>query len=166
MKFLLSFLIIFAASFVSAKTMTFRSGKILAAEYNSSRPNIKNWNKYLFPYSTGKKYAAIAVILHPERTISLYDYVIEVQGVKYPAIAIRKNSGNFEFTQKTFKADNGAIYTLLFQINISDGSSDSVQAAFGSTIRENRSTLVYLPLKKSDDNTLLPFKAIKKEGAF
>lgn len=163
MKFFAIFIVFASVLTLSAKTVPFRSGEILAAEYSSSKPTVINWNKHLFVNNSASNYVAVAVRMHPKRKISIYDYAFFVNGRNYSCVAIRTNGGNFTYIQNALGGSKDEIFTLLFFVNESVSSENTV------------ALISQLPPRKYDpaefkmteaDGVLLPFKSIKKDGNF
>ena len=163
MRFFIFFVIFASALTLCGKTVPFRSGEILAAEYSSSKPAISNWNKHLFTVNSASNYAAVAVKLHAKRKISIYDYALFVNGRTHTCVAIRTNGGQCTYTQNALSGDKGEIFTLLFFVNESITPSGSAALVSLLPPRKNETTIFKL---SEADGSLLPFNKIQKGGNF
>ena len=163
MKFFFLLFAFAALLTVHAKTIPFRSGEILGAEYSSQKPAISNWNTHLFGINSASNYVAVAVKLHPKRKISIYDYALFFNGRNYSCVAIRTNGGNFVYTQNAIAGDKGEIFTLLFFVTESINSD--VSAALISLLPPQKYKPAYFKLSEAH-GSLLAFSTIKKGGNF
>lgn len=168
MKFLITSAALICAFVLCGAAVDFRSGKILAAEVGTAKPTVNNWNKHLFDFDVNnvKAYAAVAVKLHPKRQISIYDYSLEVNGIKHPCVAIRTNSGTFEYTQKSLSGAKGDIYTLLFFLSNIAVPSDKSSASLVSNLPPEPYSTAVIKLTRQYNNSLCAFNTIKKDGNF
>lgn len=104
---------------ISAETVPFRSGELLAAELSTVRPKINNFDKFAYPETFEKPiYAVLVVRLAPGRTLSNYDYSIDAFGVTSPCIAIKAGNGDFDSGRREIReVKKGEKYSLLFLLN-------------------------------------------------
>jgi len=109
-------LLFFAATLAGASA-DFRGGKILNAEISAATPSgLGTIDPILYPYLPEKKiYAAVTVTCHAGRTLSVFDYSLDLFGKSYPCIAIRENNGAFSTdVKRNYQSGTGKKYTLLF----------------------------------------------------
>lgn len=165
MKIFVLSIMTLAAFTLTAGTVKFRSGEILSAEIGTARPAIRNWNKHLFEHLNPSAYAAVAVKVDPKRKISIYDYALELNGVKHTCVAVRTDNGGFEFNQNALSGDKNKIYTLLFFItNVSANSN--MTAYFVSVLPPDTHKSATVKLTYRGSSQLCPFNSIKKDGNF
>ena len=91
-------LTLFAASTLKAEPILFRSGKVLTAELSTSKISVTKVNpdaKITIPETP--VYAVISIKLDVGRSISIFDYSLELFGKDIQCSAIRTGR-NFEFT--------------------------------------------------------------------
>ena len=114
MKHLLALIIM--SSVLCGGTVDFRGGKVLCAELSTAVPRISgfvpdNYNEL----PADRIYAAVTVMCDEGRSLSIYDYGLEVFGKVYPCIAIRTNNGIFTAAHDDSSRVNPKHkYTLLF----------------------------------------------------
>lgn len=165
MKYFMFFLMLSAAFSMQAKTIPFRSGEILAAEYSRTRPAIKNWSKHLFVPDNANYYAAVTVKIAAGRKISIYDYALEINGISFPCVAIRSGNGGFEYTQKAFSAEKEKVYTMLFFIRDINFSGSQTRAYLLSLLPPATHNPVIFNMTSRSGAFTAP-SAIKKGGNF
>lgn len=90
--------VLFTASLLKAEAVIFRSGKVLAAELSTSAIKVTKVNPDA-PLSIPETpvYAVVSIKLDAERSVSIFDYSLEVFGKEINCAAIRTKR-NFEFT--------------------------------------------------------------------
>ena len=100
MKYRLLILVttLFAALLLKAEPIIFRSGKVLTAELSTSAIKITKVNPAA-PLSIPETpiYAVVSIKLDAERSVSIFDYSLEVFGKEINCAAIRTKR-DFEFT--------------------------------------------------------------------
>ena len=112
--------VLFCAVAVSAETVRFRSGEILAAELSKEKPEgVRNADKLdLSELPDRRVYAALTVALDPGRKISIYDYSIKAFGVVSRCIALRNGSNSIDGSRyETGGSDRENRCTLYFVLN-------------------------------------------------
>ena len=138
MKFL-SVIFAFAAAgmlSLSAATLAFRGGEILAAQLSTARPSISGEDPFAYPNDLDRKiYAALTVRMTPGRALSVYDYSLEAFGRPSPCVAIRAGSGSFQAGKWEYaNPDAQSNYTLLFVL---DGRQVGLQKVENLTLKAN-----------------------------
>ena len=114
-----------SASVVTAdedSSRRFCLGWIMSAEISSKPVNVWNHNPYAFNDKfRNKAYAVVAVKLDRDRTLSIYDFSLVVDGSKYPCVALRKGISDFNASNWQF-ADILAeeVYSMLFIVEYPD----------------------------------------------
>ena len=153
---------LFAACF--GKTIPFRSGEVLNAEFTTQKVAIENFNKLLFDMDSARFYASVAIRLSPGRTISIFDYKLNVNNNFYPAVAIQKNYSGFQYTtEKMTPKRDSDIFFLLFFVNTNmSNSSYSLHANFQPIDRAK----VLLPFKNLNGQAPQDSTMIKYDGNF
>lgn len=112
--------VLFCAVAVSAETVRFRSGEILAAELSKEKPEgVRNADKLdLSELPDRRVYAALTVALDPGRKISIYDYSLKAFGVVSRCIALRNGSNSIDGARyETGGSDRENRCTLYFVLN-------------------------------------------------
>ncbi len=106
-------------SLLSAATLPFRSGEVLAAELSTTKPQINNENTLAIPKTFEKpRYAAVVVAVQPERALTIYDYTLEFLGAEYPCIALRAGTQPFDMDLREITQTSPyEKYTLLFLVD-------------------------------------------------
>ena len=90
-------LLLIGATTLSAATIPFRGGEILAAELSTAAPKIEHLDKFDFDFPFENKcYALVTVKLSTGRNLSTYDYSLELFGRSYPCVAVRTGDGGFD----------------------------------------------------------------------
>ena len=166
MKYFVCFLILSAVFSMQAKTIPFRSGEILAAEFSRTRPAIQNWSKHLFSPDNANYYAAVTVRIAPGRKISIYDYALAIKGVNFPCVALRSGSGKFEYTPKALSADKEKVYTMLFFVRDTTLSGSMVRADLLSLLPPATHNPVSFNMTNRNSGAFTVPSAIKKDGNF
>lgn len=88
-----------SATALFAETLTFRSGKVLAAELTSAKLKITGINPDAPPeIPTKAVYAVVSVKLGELRSVSIFDYVLTSYGKDFPCVAIRTGN-DFHFSE-------------------------------------------------------------------
>ncbi|MBE6356090.1 MAG: hypothetical protein E7058_03135 [Lentisphaerae bacterium] len=117
MKKLLFFSALFCSlSLTAAGTMHCRSGMISAAEVSTADIKIANFTGFGFrlPIPAKWGYATVTITPSDMRVVSIFDYSLEISGVKYPCVAIW-NGKQFEYTVKDVQSSSPV--QLLFIID-------------------------------------------------
>ena len=166
MKSIIVFLLTVTVVCVTAKTIPFRSGEILAAEFSRTRPAITDWSKHLFSPDTANYYAAVTVKIAAGRKISIYDYALAVKGVNFPCVAIRVAGGKFEYTQKALSSNKNDVYTLLFFIRDTALNGNMEQADLISLLPPAIYSPVSFNMTNRNYGAFTAADAIKKDGNF
>ena len=117
---------------MASASKRFRLGRVMAAEISTRAVKVNSLNKHAFAFSFSKKaYAVVTVELDPDRTLSIYDFSLSVDGKKYPSIALRAGHGEFNGAKwliKKSSPDN--MYSMLFIVNGSGlGKTKTIEAA-------------------------------------
>ena len=164
MKFFM--FLIFSALMLTAcgKTIPFRSGEIYFAETSPYKPEIKNFDAEFAGAEEASLYAGVSVKLHPKRKISIFDYVLELNGNRYSCVAIRKNNDDFVHTKDAVAVEKDAIYTLFFflpDVKTSKNQSASLFSPAGGTQDINR-----FPIGHRPSGPPCPYFLIEKGGNF
>ena len=90
-------LLLTGATTLSAATIPFRGGEILAAELSTTAPKIEHLDRFDFDFQFENKcYALVTVKLSTGRNLSTYDYSLELFGRSYPCVAVRTGDGGFD----------------------------------------------------------------------
>jgi len=112
-------LLLCAAAPLGAATLPFRSGKILAAELSTSKPEIANEDSLAFPLPFARRiYAEMVVKAAPGRGLSIHDYSLLAYGRGYPCIALRSGDAGYDArVWEVKRADPNRKYTLLFVLD-------------------------------------------------
>lgn len=103
---------------VSAETIIFRGGEVLAAEVSSTAPRVAN---LAAEEGAGQRVYALVTVRVPQgRTISVEDFSLNALGGLYRCIAIRENDGPFNAANWHFASVSPAKkYGMLFALPIS-----------------------------------------------
>ena len=121
-KWIFEIVVLLAGCVLSAETLPFRSGIILAAETSAKKQNIVNFNEQNYPdLPVGSRiYAAVTLTVFSNRVLSPLDYSLNAFGKKYPCVAVRTGDSAWQADPKgiEFPAKNQK-YAMLF---ILDGS--------------------------------------------
>ena len=91
-------LLLFVGVLLSARTIRFRSGQVMAAELSTAKIKVSDVHPdapLKFPETP--VYAVVSVKLDQGRTISIFDYTLDVFGSEFPCVAIRTGK-DFKFT--------------------------------------------------------------------
>ncbi|MBQ4106440.1 MAG: hypothetical protein IJC73_02535 [Lentisphaeria bacterium] len=103
---------------VSAGTIRFRGGDVLAAELGRTAPTILNGDKIAALQNTsGKYFARVAVRLTPGRKLSTEDFSLYCFGTKYRCLAVSTNGAEFDASQWLIAPENNAVCYLLFVLD-------------------------------------------------
>ncbi|MFA6716596.1 MAG: hypothetical protein WC082_10315 [Victivallales bacterium] len=133
--------------------MPFRLGNILSAEISRDKTVIKNLGS--FDYDFGFRhhaYAVIAVKLHNERTLSIYDFKLKFKDRLYKCVALRTGNGSFDAEKWLLqKTDAKTIYSILFILD---------SEALGNAKKTVPATLVYTLNNSGQTNYEIPFNFI------
>ena len=108
---------------LSARTVRFRSGEILAAEFAKEPPeDVRNRDELdLSDLPDRRVYAALTVSLTSGRKISIYDYSLKAGGVKYRCIALRIGDNSIDAARfETVGSGRGNRCTLYFVLDPRD----------------------------------------------
>ncbi len=153
---------LFAACF--GKTIPFRSGEVLNAEFTTQKVAIENFSKLIFGVDSARCYAVVAVRLAPGRTISIFDYKLKVNNNFYPTVAIQKNYNGFQYTTDKITPERESdIFFLLFFVDTNmSNSSYELHANFQPIDRAK----VVLPFKNLNGQTPQDSTMIKYDGNF
>ena len=134
---------------LSARTVRFRSGEILAAEFAKEPPeDVRNRDELdLSGLPDRRVYAALTVSLTSGRKISIYDYSLKVFGVANRCIALRSGSGPIDGSRyEAGGSDRENRCTLYFVLNAREvgiGSSEKLMlVSKGAPIQERPVTFV------------------------
>ena len=150
---------------LSAKTIPFRSGDIYMAETSFYKPDeIENWDQNPFIIDETSPWAGVAVKIHPKRKISIFDYVLEVNGNRYQCVAIRKNNDKFVYTRKEISAEKDAVYTMLFFL--SGASLNKNQTASLISPAAGKQNITRFPITNRPSGPPCPYFIIEKQGNF
>ncbi len=89
--------VICSGSLLFSATVAFRGGKVLAAQMSSRPPRISGMEKLETDKSIAQRcYAVVTVKPAPGRTVSIFDYSLDVLGREYNCVAMQKNYDSFE----------------------------------------------------------------------
>ena len=105
-RFTLIMLTAFAALMLSAETIKFRSGYVLAAELSTAKISVSGVLRDApLTIPQNPVYAVVSVKLDSGRSISIFDYTLDAFGHEAPCVAIRTGK-NFLFTTDTITSSN------------------------------------------------------------
>lgn len=122
---------------LSAQTVRFRSGEILAAELSKEPPeDVRNRDELdLSDLPDRRIYAALTVSLTSGRKISIYDYSLKAGGVKYRCVALRIGDNSIDAARfETVGSGRGNRCTLYFVLDPRDvgrGSHETLTLVCG-----------------------------------
>ena len=168
MKYRLLILVttLFAASLLKAEPIIFRSGKVLAAELSTSTIKVTKVNP-MAPLSIPETpiYAVVSIKLDAERSVSIFDYSLEVFGKEINCAAIRTRR-DFEFT--TENISQSSPLQLLF---IADSKFVGKLASEKLTLKSrltpaNEVYAVEIPFTVIGKKTPMSLDNIPHEGTF
>ncbi len=92
MRYFFSVAVLFSAAFaVTAATVDFRSGTVLAAEFTNRKPEVKLVQEDV----ANRIFARMVIKLAPERKLSIYDYQLHAFGRGFKAVAVSVNNGKW-----------------------------------------------------------------------
>lgn len=149
---------------LNAKVIPFRSGELLNAEFSTTKPNIKNFDKLLFGKDDAKTYAVVYLRLSPSRTISIFDYTLEVNNKLYNCVAIQRNYDGFEYSTDTFNAKNSQeIFSLLFFV---DESMSNKTYDLKAMFQPIDISVTRVPFKSINSGSFTESTMIKRDGNF
>lgn len=107
---------------VSAETIIFRGGEVLAAEVSSMAPRVANLAAE--EVAGQRVYALVTVRVPQGRTISVEDFSLNALGGLYRCIAIRENDSAFNAANWHFASVSPAKkYGMLFALQIPAGQN-------------------------------------------
>ena len=150
-----SALLIFCAfSFqLSGATIPFRLGEILSAEISRNKVTIKDLNA--IDYNLKFKHYAYAVIvlkLHKGRSLSIYDFKLNLIDETYQCIAMSAADKTFDTKNWEFaKTSPKTLYSLLFIVD---------SETLGNAKRTITANLIYALNKSGRSSYEIPFKFI------
>ena len=152
-RFTLIMLTAFAALMLSAETIKFRSGYVLAAELSTAKVSVSGVHRdapLVIP--PNPVYAVVSVKLDSGRALSVFDYTLDAFGHEVPCVAIRTGK-NFQFTTDTITS-KGVIQLLFIT------SMDIV----GKLVNAELNLKSKLPPNKIIYSTAIPFTMIKNKA--
>ena len=121
-KFVLPVAVLLTALSLSAETVIFRGGEVLAAELSIRKPQVANLPAEETAPAT--VYALVTVKLQPGRTISTEDYSLSALGGTYRCLAIRENNGAFDAAKWHWAgASPQKKYGMLFALQLPAGQN-------------------------------------------
>lgn len=165
MKFFMFLMFSFIAVMLNAKTVPFRSGEIYFAETSPYKPEIKNWHTDLFGTDSASLYAGVSAKIHQGRKISIFDYVLELNGNRYACVAIRTDNGEFIYTKDAITAKKDAIYTMLFFLDGATLKKDQMATLISPIDPQNKDNARFT-IKNRPSGPPCPYFLIAKEGNF
>ena len=121
-KFVLPVAVLLTALSLSAETVIFRGGEVLAAELSTQKPQIANLPAAETAQAT--VYALVTVRLQPGRTISTEDYSLSALGGTYRCLAVREDNGRFDAAKWHWDtASPQKKYGMIFALQIPAGQN-------------------------------------------
>lgn len=134
-------------------TIPFRLGQILSAEISRNKVDIRNLKAIDYDFKFKHyAYAVVAFKLYEGRTVSIYDFVLNLEGKEYKCVAVRSGSGFFDTKKWQFtKTSPDTVYSLLFIVD---------SETLGNAKRTMPGNLVYALNKNGKSSYEIPFKFI------
>ena len=152
-RFTLVILTAFAGLMLSARTIKFRSGNVLAAELSSAKISVFGAHRDApLTIPSNPVYAVVSVKLDSGRSISIFDYTLDAFGNEVPCVAIRTGK-NFQFTTDTI-THNGVIQLLFITSMDIVGKLANAELTLKSKLPPNK--MIY--------STAIPFSMIKNKA--
>ncbi len=131
----ISLALLLAAVRLTAETVPFRGGDVLAAELSGVKPKIQNDNDFAYKNDYTKKvYAAVTVRMTPGRKLSVHDYSLEAFGTSYPCIAVRAGNREYNIAVDEIGQPGNEKCTMLFLL---DGNQFGIDKTEKLNIRCN-----------------------------
>lgn len=159
-------LLLFAGVLLSARTIRFRSGQVLAAELSTAKIKVSNVHRDApLKMPDSPMYAVVSVKLDQGRAISIFDYTLDAFASEIPCVAIRTGK-DFKFT--TDAVFSTGVVQLLFIVD---------QSHISRLVEKKLTLKSKLPPSKVIYSTEIPFitigskkimtpDAVSLEGAF
>ncbi len=157
-RFTLIMLTAFAALMLSAETIKFRSGYVLAAELSTAKISVSGVLRDApLTIPQNPVYAVVSIKLDSGRSISIFDYALDAFGNEVPCVAIRTGK-NFLFTTDTITSSN--VIQLLFITSMDIvGKLVKTELTLKSKLPPNKIYSTVIPF------TMIKNKAVKAPGA-
>lgn len=155
---------------LSGATIPFRLGEVLTAEISRNKVTIKNLNTS--DYNLKFKHYAYAVVvfkLQKKRSISIYDFKLNLKGKAYKCIAIRAGNRHFDTKNWRFtKTSPKTLYSLLFIVNsdVLGNAKKMIPANLLYTLNKSGKTSYEIPFKFINYINLTPINRIPRDGTF
>ena len=167
----LSILMLLSACVVTAdedSSRRFCLGWIMSAEISSKPVNVWNLDTFAFKDKfKDKAYAVVAVKLDRDRTLSIYDFSMVVDGSKFPCVALRKgisdfNASNWQFTDTLAEE----VYSMLFIVEYPDlYSAKKIKLKLAYNLSSAGPVDYLIPFKNLNYGDFTPATNIPSDGA-
>lgn len=138
---------------LSGAPIPFRPGRILDAEITRDKVDIRNLKTIDYDFKF-KHYAYAIVVfkLYKGRTVSIYDFILDLEGKKYKCVAVRAGSRVFDTRKWQFtKTSPDTLYSFLFIVD---------SETLGNAKKTMPGTLIYALDKSGKTSYEIPFKFI------
>ena len=167
----LAFVILCGLSFqLSGATIPFRLGQILTAEISRNTVTVNNLKTIDYDFNF-KHYAYAVVVfkLNKGRSISIYDFILNLNDKEYKCVAMRAGSKNFDTRNwKSARTSPKTLYSLLFIVdsNVLGNAKKTIPANLIYTLNKSGQTSYELPFKFINYVALTKINNIPPSGIF
>lgn len=154
---------------VAGAALPFRLGRILAAEATRRAVPLTGMEEHAFEFDfENRAYAVVVARLQPGRTLSIYDFSLEIGGKAYPCVALRSGTGNFDAKDWVLKKTSpDETYSMLFIIDPARiGSGAEFGAALVYNLSQKGLRRTPVPFKNLGSGALTPVSDIPAAGVF